>query len=201
MRNAAVLIVGNEILSGDIQDENGPFLIERFVEHGIRVVRMLTVPDERETITAELSRLRAVADAVVVSGGLGPTHDDQTRPAIADALGAVLEPNSDAESRIRGFYGERVTDAELAMALFPRGARLVSGAGTGTFGFEAGGVYALPGVPFLFRDLIDGIVTDFEADPLFRREFRTTLREGEIAPRLADAQGRAGMHLKRSMRD
>ena len=99
-----------------------------------------------------------------------------------------LEEHAEAEARIRGFYGDAVTPAELSMAMMPRGARLVSGPRTGAFGFALPGLYVLPGVPFLFRDLIEGIAADFEAAPLHRVEICTTLREGEIAPVLCTVQ-------------
>jgi len=149
------------------------------------------VPDEPESIRSELNRLRALADGVVVSGGIGPTHDDHTRPAIAAALGLELQRHPQALERIRGFYGERVTEAELEMADFPRGARLVEGHATGSFGFEVGGVYALPGVPRLFLDLIEGITPDFRAEPLHKLELHSGRREGELAPQLAAAEGSA----------
>ncbi len=192
MRSVAVLIIGDEILHGEIQDENGPRLIRQFAGRGIEVVRLVVVPDERTAIVTELQRLRALADAVVISGGIGPTHDDHTRPAIAEALGLGLSVHEAAVERIRGFYGDRVTDAELSMAEFPDGARMVDGVRTGTFGFEIRGVYALPGVPSLFTDLVEGIAAEFQRAPLHKVELTTSLREGEIAPRLASAQDDLG---------
>jgi molybdenum cofactor synthesis domain-containing protein len=183
-----ILIVGDEILSGEIADENGPWLIGRLGGVGVRTVRQVVVPDDAAQIADELVRLRAMADAVVISGGIGPTHDDVTRPAVAQALGLSLERHDEAETRIRGFYGDAVTDAELSMAQVPTGARLVSGVKTGTFGFALSGIYVLPGVPFLFRDLIEGIAADFGATPLHKEELRSDLREGEIAPVLAALQ-------------
>ncbi len=183
-----ILIVGDEILSGEIADENGPWLIGRLGGVGVRTVRQVVVPDDVGQIAEELVRLSAMADAVVISGGIGPTHDDVTRPAVARALGLVLEHHGEAETRIRGFYGDAVTDAELSMAQVPTGARLVNGVKTGTFGFALPGIYVLPGVPFLFRDLIEGIAGDFGATPLHKHELRSDLREGEIAPVLAALQ-------------
>lgn len=192
MRSVAVLIIGDEILHGEIPDQNGPRLIRHFANLGISVVRLVVVPDERTPIITELQRLRALADAVIISGGIGPTHDDHTRQAIAQALGVGLTTNTEAAERIRGFYGEQVTGAELSMAEFPDGARMVNGARTGTFGFEVRGVYALPGVPSLFSEIVEGLATDFQRSPLHKLELTTTLREGEIAPRLASAQGAVG---------
>ena len=191
MRSVGILIVGDEILSGEIADENGPWLIGRLGGVGVRAVRQIVVPDVVAEIATELVRLRALADAVVISGGIGPTHDDVTRPAVAQALGLPLEEHAEARERIEGFYGEAVTNAELAMALLPQGARLVRGARTGTFGFAMPGLYVFPGVPFLFRDLIEGIAPDFHAAPLYKAELRSDLREGEIAPLLAACQAGA----------
>jgi molybdenum cofactor synthesis domain-containing protein len=191
MASVAVLIVGDEILKGEIDDENAPYLLRELREAGVPVERIVTVPDRRELIVEELQRLRALADAVVVSGGLGPTHDDVTRMAVADALDRDLVVHPEAEARVRGFYAERVTDAELAMACMPRGARLVDGLKTGTFGFEVEGVYALPGVPFLFRDIVDALKASFAEAPLHRCVLETRRREGQIAPCLAAAQERS----------
>jgi molybdenum cofactor synthesis domain-containing protein len=190
VRTAALLIIGDEILSGEIEDTNAPAFLRRCREVGIPVRRLVVVGDDAETIASELTRLRALADAVVLSGGLGPTHDDETRLAVARALGLELERHPQAAERIRGYYGEKTTDADLSMASFPAGARLVVGPETGSFGFEVGGVYALPGVPFLFRDIVEGLLPDFEGAPLHRHEIFSHLREGELAPRLADFQGR-----------
>lgn len=191
MSSVAVLIVGDEILKGEIDDENAPYLLRELREVGVPVERVVTVPDRRELIVVELQRLRGLADAVIVSGGLGPTHDDVTRMAVAEALGKELVVHPEAEARVRGFYAERVTDAELAMACMPCGARLVDGLVTGTFGFEVEGVYALPGVPFLFRDIVDALKSSFAEVPLHRLVIETRRREGQIAPCLAAAQERS----------
>lgn len=190
MRSVSILIVGDEILRGEIADENGPYLIRTLGAAGVQAVRQVVVGDRQDEITGELGRLRALADAVVVSGGIGPTHDDVTRPAVALALGRTLVVHPEAERRIRGFYGAAVTAAELSMADLPQGARLVNGHKTGTFGFEVGGVYVLPGVPFLFRDLVEGIARDFAAPGLFRQEVHSQRREGELAPLLGALQER-----------
>ncbi|MDJ0521121.1 MAG: competence/damage-inducible protein A [Planctomycetota bacterium] len=189
VRSVAILIIGDEILSGEIVDENGPWLIARLNEAGVRAVRQVVVPDDAEQIGAELTRLRGLADAVVVSGGIGPTHDDVTREAVAEALGLPLEEHAEAVERIRGYYGDRATDAELAMACLPRGSRLVNGAKTNTIGFAISGVYVFPGVPFLFRDLVAGVTPEFSSAPLHKQELRSDLREGEIAALLARFQG------------
>jgi len=187
---AGILIIGDEILSGEVQDENAPLMVRAFAEWGVGVARVVTVPDEKGAIVEELCRLRALADLVVVSGGLGPTHDDLTRPAVAEALGLPMERHAEAAQRIRAWYGDETTAAELAMADLPRGAELLDGAKTSTFGFLAGGLAVLPGVPALFRDIAAGLPGLLPSEPLAKAELHTDRREGEIAPALAEVQGR-----------
>jgi molybdenum cofactor synthesis domain-containing protein len=191
VKTAALLIVGDEVLSGEVRDENGPWLLARLAALGTRVVRVAMAADRMDDVVHELTRLRALADAVVVSGGIGPTHDDLTRPAVAAALGVPLEEHPEALARIRGWYGTRTTEAEASMALLPRGSRLLNGAKTGTFGFGVAGVYVLPGVPSLFRDIVERLAPEFEGPPLHREEIRTDLREGQIADDLTRIQSRA----------
>lgn len=191
MKAAAILIIGDEVLSGEVRDENGPWLIGRLAAFGTRIERLATVRDRLGDIVDELRRLRSHADAVVVSGGIGPTHDDLTRPAVAAALGVPLERHPDADAHVRRWYGDRTTDAELAMADLPRGSRLLIGAKTTALGFFVAGVYVLPGVPFLLRDLVEGSAAEFSGPPLHRVEVSLTRREGEIAEGLARLQAAA----------
>jgi molybdenum cofactor synthesis domain-containing protein len=192
MRTVAVLIVGDEILAGEVRDENGPFLLERLATVGARVQRIAVCPDREDDVVLELLRLRALADAVLVCGGIGPTHDDVTRAALARGLGVPLARHAEAEQRLRGFYGPGITASDLEMALLPQGSRLVLGPTTGTYGFALAGVYGLPGVPFLLRDLTEAILPELDGAPLHKVELRTDLREGEIAPHLTAAQRDAG---------
>ena len=188
MRSVALLLIGDELLSGEITDQNGPFLLQHLRERGLRLERLVVAPDDRTTIQAELRRLRDGADVVVISGGIGPTHDDVTRPALAQVLGRALVRHPEAERRIRGFYGEGATSSELDMADLPEGAVLTDGVKTDTFGFAVEGFYAFPGVPFLFRDLVRGMDAVFGRCALHRVEIRTPRREGEIAPVLSATQ-------------
>ena len=191
MRAAAILIVGDEVLSGEVRDENGPFLLARLSAGGARVVRMAAVRDVLDEIADEIRRMRAVADVVLVTGGIGPTHDDLTRPAVAAALGVPLERLPAAEAHVRRWYADATTEAELSMADLPRGSRLVAGARTSALGFAVSGVYVFPGVPFLLRDLVDGCASEFTGEPLHRAEVVTDLREGELADALTAIQAHA----------
>ncbi len=191
MTRAAILVVGDEILAGEVTDRNGALVLSVLPAAGVPVVRLVAVPDREEDIVDELGRLRALADVVIVSGGIGPTHDDVTRPAVARALGVPLETHPDAERRIRAWYADRATDAELGMGVLPAGARLLPGERTGTFGFEIGGVHVLPGVPLLFADILKPLAATLPARTTYREVLSTGRREGEIAPSLAAVQGRS----------
>lgn len=191
MRTAAILIVGDEVLSGEVRDENAPFLLSRLAALGARVVRTAVVRDVASEIVDEVRRMRAVADVVLVAGGIGPTHDDVTRPAVAAALGVPLERDAAAEAHVRRWYAEKTTEAELTMADLPRGSRLVAGAKTSALGFAVAGVYVFPGVPFLLRDLVEGCAAQFQGEPLHSAEVMTDLREGQLADALTAIQAGA----------
>jgi molybdenum cofactor synthesis domain-containing protein len=191
VRTAAILIVGDEVLSGEVADANAPFLLARLATLGARVVRAAAVRDVPAEVVDEVRRMRGIADVVLVAGGIGPTHDDVTRPAVAAALGVPLERLPAAVAHIRRWYGDATTEAELSMADLPRGSRLLHGAKTSALGFVASGVYVFPGVPFLLRDLVEGSTGEFTGEPLHRAEVTTELREGEIAESLTAIQAAA----------
>lgn len=191
MNTAALLIIGDEVLSGEVRDDNGPWLIARLTALGTRVVRVSTVPDARDAIVRELRSLRALADVVLTSGGIGPTHDDLTRQTVAEALGLPLVRHAEALERVERWYGARTTEAERTMADLPAGSVLLRGARTDGLGFAVANVVVLPGVPFLLRDLVDGSAERFAGPPLHREEVHTDLREGEVAPDLTRIQASA----------
>lgn len=187
----ALLLIGNELLAGEVRDENGPAFLKRARERGVRVCRVHVVPDEAEAILEALTALHRVEQGVVVSGGIGPTHDDPTREAVARFLNVPLERHAEAEARLRAIYGSRVVEAELAMADLPRGASLVEGMHTSAFGFVVGGIFALPGVPPLFADLIETIFDATQQQPMASHSLWLERREGEVAGVLAAVQAAA----------
>lgn len=191
MRTLGLLVVGDEILAGEVRDLNGPYLLDRARALGLPVVMVVTVPDDAEAVAEALELLCARAGTVIVSGGIGPTHDDVTRQAVAAVLGVGLERHAEAARRLRGFYGEEATAADLSMADLPVGAELVEGLRTSAFGFSCGEFVVLPGVPSLYADLVDGLAASWGGSPLARAEVVTPHREGEIAPVLTRVQDEA----------
>lgn len=150
MRTAAALVIGNELLSGKIQDQNVLVLAKALRRAGVQLRRVVMVLDELETIAAEVRSLSASHDVLFTSGGVGPTHDDVTIDAVARAFGVGVERSPEIEAMLRGYYGDRITDGHLAMARVPAGARLSRAAGEVWPAIIKDNVWVLPGVPQIF---------------------------------------------------
>jgi molybdenum cofactor synthesis domain-containing protein len=157
---AAVLLIGDELLTGKVRDENGFALAKLLRRRGIRLVEICTIGDDLDEIGAALLRLCRRADLVFTSGGVGPTHDDRTLAAIARATGRPLTRNAEMEAQLRLYYGDRITDAALRMADLPEGTLLRAMPGWPVLRLDPHGpamdlpdarVYILPGVPGLLR--------------------------------------------------
>ncbi len=180
-RTAAALIIGNEILSGKVQDTNGPFLIGRLRELGVELRRVLVIPDEVETIASAVAQMRGQTDWVFTSGGIGPTHDDLTVRGVAQGLGRRVVRHPGLEAKVREHYGSRVTPEAFRLADMPEGAHLVEQPGIWIPVIESEGFYLLPGVPQLFRIQFDGIAERFRGPPFFLRCIYVSEGEPAIA--------------------
>jgi len=165
---AAVLLIGNELLSGKVRDENGYFLAKTLRRRGIRLVESCTVPDEMEAIGRALLRLVASVEFVFTSGGVGPTHDDVTLTAIAHATERPLRRSSEMEAIVRAHFGASITPAALHMADVPEGTSLRALPGWPVLRLDLpvsgpprlahdARVYILPGLPDLLRAKVDAL--------------------------------------------
>ena len=157
---AAVLLIGDELLSGKIRDENGWFLAKTMRRRGIALVEMRTVGDGVADIGRALLELLARVPLVFTSGGVGPTHDDRTLLAIAEATGRPLQRHPVIEAELRAYYGERLTPEALSMADLPEGTVLRAGPGWPALRLDLqepqpSRVYILPGVPPLLRAKVE----------------------------------------------
>jgi molybdenum cofactor synthesis domain-containing protein len=150
MRTAAALVIGNELLSGKIQDQNTVVLARTLRAAGVTLRRVVMVLDEIDTIAAEVKALAATHDTLFTSGGVGPTHDDVTIAGVARAFGVEVERSAEIEGTLRGYYGERMTEGHLAMAKVPAGARLARLAPSMWPAIVKDNVWILPGVPQIF---------------------------------------------------
>ncbi len=157
---AAILLIGDELLSGKIRDENGWFLAKMMRRRGIELVEVRTVGDDLEDIGRGLLELLARVPLVFTSGGVGPTHDDRTLLAIAQATGRPLQRHPQIESELRAYYGERLTPEALTMADLPEGTVLRAGPGWPALRLDLQApqpsrIYILPGVPPLLRAKVE----------------------------------------------
>jgi FAD synthetase len=181
---AAILVIGNEILSGKVVDTNSPFLAAELRKLGVALRRILTVPDEPETIAMAIQDLRGSYDHVFTSGGVGPTHDDVTMEGIALGLGRRVIRHPDLEAGIRGYLGEKVNDAHLKMAEVPEGATLIQDPSLNFPTIQVENIYVLPGIPEILRKKFESLKERFSDAPYYVRVIYTCCNESAIASSL-----------------
>jgi molybdenum cofactor synthesis domain-containing protein len=188
---AAVIIIGNEILSGRTQDANLAWLAARLGGIGIQVREARVVPDEEAEIVRAVNECRARHDQVFTTGGIGPTHDDITAACVAKALGLPFGRHPEALRRLVAYYPpERLNEARLKMADTPEGAELIDNPVSAAPGFRVENVYVLPGVPRIMQAMVDGLVPKLRGGPpVLSRTIVAFAPEGEIAKPLAEIQG------------
>ena len=189
MTTAAGLIIGDEILSGKVRDANGPLLIELLRDLGVRLERLVYVGDEITEIASELRGCSGCFDAVVTSGGIGPTHDDRTVAAVAEAFGVRVVRDGELAAMIRAFWGDRFTDAALRMAEVPEGARLLHGDDGLLPVVVFRNVYLLPGVPRFFEAELDALRAELSGRRLQMSSLYLRCDESRIAPLLGQVDG------------
>lgn len=188
-KRAAILIIGNEVLSGKVADQNGPYLTRELRALGVDVRRISVIPDEVPTIAGEVRRLAADYDLVFSTGGVGPTHDDVTMAAVAEAFARPLVRHPALEAILRQHFGVDITPAELRMAEIPEGGRLV---GEGNLAFPVvavQNVYIFPGIPETVRRKFARIREQFRDRPFVLRRVYLRCEEGEIAEELRAVLG------------
>jgi molybdenum cofactor synthesis domain-containing protein len=181
---AGIVIIGDEILSGKFADENAAFLIGELRALGVDLRRITVVPDVVDDIAAAVCEAAARFDHVFTSGGVGPTHDDVTMAAIARGFGTTVVRHPDLEARVRGYWKDKLADANLRLAEVPDGAELVYGKDKIWPVVCYRNVYILPGVPALFRRKFVDIRDRFRAVPVTAARLYVTAEEGELAPEL-----------------
>jgi nicotinamide-nucleotide amidase len=187
LATAAILTIGNELVSGDVPNTNAAWLAKRLAPLGVETRLVAALPDEIPAIAEFLRREAPLADVVLVTGGLGGTPDDVTREALAETFGLPQEEVPDLAADLRDRF---TRDPEYAArwALLPRGARPLANPLGGAPGFVVENVYVLPGLPSEMEAMFDDVAEDFRSgSPIgaWRRTYRT--RESEIAPALVEA--------------
>ena len=155
--NAAILIIGNEILSGRTQDKNIAFLSNWLnVNCGISVLEVRIIPDVEKTIIKNIRLLSKQFDYVFTTGGIGPTHDDITAASIAKAFGIKYGYHKEAFKILESYYGkEKFNDGRKKMAKMPTTAKLIYNPSSAAPGFITKNVFSLPGVPSILNSMIE----------------------------------------------
>jgi molybdenum cofactor synthesis domain-containing protein len=183
---AAIVTIGNEILSGDTVNTNAAWLAQRLERLGVRVRHAAAVPDEIDEIATFVRERAPAVDFLLVTGGLGGTPDDLTREAIAAAFGLEQEEVAEVAADLRARF-RRDPEYAARWAQLPAGARALANPRGGAPGFVVENVYVFPGLPAEMEAMFDAIADEFRGAPpiaSWRRTYRT--RESEIASLLAE---------------
>jgi len=185
INSAAALLIGNELLSGKVEDRNLAPLATTLRALGIRLERAVVVADDRATIAAEVRSLAARHDVVFTSGGVGPTHDDVTLEGVAEGFGVPTEIHPHLERLLRAHYGERCTPDHLLMARAPIGSELRASLEVKWPTVVMRNVWVMPGVPELFRMKLL-IVREHLVGPtqIISRALFTHMEETDLKPLL-----------------
>jgi molybdenum cofactor synthesis domain-containing protein len=189
---ACILIIGNEILSGRVQDENVAFLAKGLNEVGIRLKEVRVIPDDSDTIVGTVNEVRRAFDYVFTTGGIGPTHDDITAQCIAEAFAVKLILHPEAKRLLEGHYPPgAVNEARMRMAYVPDGAVLLPNPISRAPGFRVDNVYVMAGVPQImqatFRELSHQLKGGAK---MLSRSVSCSLGEGVLAKGLGELQAR-----------
>jgi len=193
MPTAAMLVIGDEILSGRTRDANMHHLAGELSGRGINLREVRIVSDDHDAIVGALNALRGARDHVFTSGGIGPTHDDITADAVAAAFGVPIDVREDARAALAAHYartGLELNEARLRMARIPEGAVLIDNPVSAAPGFSIGNVHVMAGVPAIFQAMVASVLPGLTGGaPLYSQSLRILRGEGEIATPLRELAG------------
>ncbi|MEP5762221.1 MAG: molybdopterin-binding protein [Litoreibacter sp.] len=187
---AAMIVIGDEILSGRTQDTNTHYLAGQLTQAGVAMEEARVVSDVHERIVATVKELSGTYDYVFTSGGIGPTHDDITADAVGAAFGAHVDVRDDARGLLAAHYaknGMELNAARLRMARIPEGATLIDNPVSIAPGFKIENVHVMAGVPAVFKAMVATVLPTLTGGaPLLSRTLRVVRGEGDIAGPLAE---------------
>ena len=190
---AALIIIGDEILSGRTHDKNTPYIAEKLNEAGVRLAEVRVIPDAGKTIIDTVNKMRKTHDYVFTTGGIGPTHDDITAENVAKAFGVELELNDAAYAELLAYYKDEteITESRKKMAMIPVGAKLIQNPVSGAAGINIENVYVMAGVPRIMQAMFDSILPTLTGGkPVISRSVICDLAESIVADGLAEIQSR-----------
>jgi len=188
-QTSAMLVIGNEVLSGRTREANAWLAARQLFERGCKLAEIAVIPDVDTAIISTLNRLRKQFDAVITSGGIGPTHDDITMESVARAFEVELIEHRFIVQAMQEYYGtEGLNAGRRRMTRVPASASLIRCEKTIAPGVRIDNVYVLAGVPDIFASQLDSILDDFGTVPYQRREIEVALPESLFAAGLAAIQ-------------
>jgi len=189
---AALVVIGDEILSGRTHDKNIAQIASWLQVQGIRLAEVRVVPDIEERIVEAVNGLRARNDYLFTTGGIGPTHDDITVDAVATALGVPVVIHPEARAMLERYYtgrGSALTEARLRMARVPQGGELIPNRMSGAPGIRIGNMFIMAGVPHITAGMLDALTGTLEGGaPLLARTIGCWVAESEVADILRAAE-------------
>ena len=188
--HVALISVGDEILAGDTVNTNATWLGQRLSERGVDVERVTVVPDVISEIASVVNEYHTAYDAVIITGGLGPTHDDLTMEGVAAALGREVAQSEEALAWLTEEGGYTRGDLTKGTADLPRGARPLHNDVGVAPGAVVEGIYVLPGVPSEMKAMFEDVVEQFEGEPRYVDRVYTSEPESALVPRLEALQER-----------
>lgn len=187
---AAVLVIGDEILSGRTKDKNVGYIADRLTEVGIDLKQVRIVSDDRDEIVDALNALRSRYTYVFTTGGIGPTHDDITADSVAAAFDVPIDVDQRAvDVMLERYEQSELTEARLRMARIPEGAELIANPVSKAPGFNIGNVFVMAGVPSIMHAMMDDVVPRLKAGRIVHSlSIEAGMGEGAVAKQLSALQ-------------
>ena len=188
---AALVVIGDEILSGRTHDKNIAQVASWLQVQGIRLAEVRVVPDDEDRIAEAVNALRTTHDYLFTTGGIGPTHDDITVDAVAKALDLPVVVHPEARAILENYYATRggLNDARLRMARVPEGADLIPNRMSGAPGIKIGNVHLMAGVPHITAQMLDALTGTLEGGaPLLTETIGCWVPESEVADVLREVE-------------
>lgn len=189
---AAIILIGNELLSGRTQDTNLKYIASQLCLHGVTLRETRVIPDDHEVVVSTVNTLRHAYDYVFTTGGIGPTHDDITADCVADAFGVELPIHPEAERRLLDYFKQRdiePNEDRLRMARIPVGGELIDNPVSVAPGFRIDNVFVMAGVPRIMQKMFDSILPSLRKGPAIESISVTcNLGEGTLAAPLRKLQ-------------
>ncbi|MEM7617926.1 MAG: competence/damage-inducible protein A [Pseudomonadota bacterium] len=188
---AALIIIGDEILSGRTHDKNTPWIAEQLNIIGVRLAEARVIPDDKDKIVATVNEMRVIHDYVFTTGGIGPTHDDITAESIAHAFGVDVKLHDGAYQELLKYYKDEseITEARKKMAMIPEGGELIDNPVSGAPGIKIGNVYIFAGVPRIMQSMFDAVAPTLKGGkPVQSKSVTVDLPESAVADGLGEIQ-------------